>query len=182
MNPRMYPPPSVNKCGPPAPPICFPCPPPVCKSSNMGSSAYLGYLFSNGAGFQIQLNNPNATGLTSTRGDFNLQGLWMEVGATIDVSQNVTAVFTGAHLFALQPSATQWYTITGSPSAARQWNPDVQWWEVNTAETYQLCPGISAIAGFRWTSFAVNFNNARNQQYFNALTDSATLTTNLYIP
>lgn len=106
----------------------------------------------------------------------------MEVGATIDVSQNVTAVFTGAHLFALQPSATQWYTITGSPSAARQWNPDVQWWEVNTAETYQLCPGISAIAGFRWTSFAVNFNNARNQQYFNALTDSATLTTNLYIP
>lgn len=181
-NPSMYTPPSVNKCGPPAPPICFPCPPPVCKSTNMGSSVYLGYLYSNGAGFQIQLNNPNATGLTSTRGDFNLQGLWMELGATIDVCQNVTAVFTGAHLFSLQSNTTQSYTIAGSPSAARQWNSDVQWWEVNSAGTYQFCPGISAIAGFRWTSFAVNFNNARNQQNFNALNDSATLTTNLYIP
>lgn len=197
MNPRMYPPPtrgsninpsmyqpqSVSKCGPPAPPSRYPCPPPECKSANVNPSAYLGYLYATGAGFQIQLNNVAQQALASTREELNLQGLWLELAATMDICKNVTAVFTGAHLFAFQPSATQWYTITGSPSAGRQWNPDVQWWEVNTAGAYQLCPGISAVAGFRWTSFGVNFTKATKQVDFNAANgDSATLNTNLYIP
>ena len=183
MNHRMYPPAAVNKCGPPAPQTCFPCPPPTCRSTNVQPSVYLGYLYSNGAGFQIQIDNPTPATFTSTREDFNLQGLWLELAATMDVCQNVTAVFTGAHLFSSPPNATQWYTKAGAQSAARQWNPDVQWWEVNAAGTYQFCPGISAIAGFRWTSFGVNFTNARNQLDFNAPnSDTATLTTNLYIP
>jgi hypothetical protein len=169
----------------PAPQGQFPCFPQPCKTTYSEPSAYVGYLYrSHGATFQTRFDGPATAGQVSlTRNDFDLQGIWLEFALPMTIAQNMSFIVSGAHLFSLQPTSTQSYTIYNSPTAARQWNPDVQWWEVNAAGAYQFAPFLSGIAGFRWTSLITNFNDARNQVGFVASNaDSASLNTNSYIP
>jgi hypothetical protein len=170
------------------PPPCqpqFPCVPQNCKSVNSEPSVYLGYLYKeHGAELQIQNNGPTTAGSTTfTRNDFDLQGIWLELALPMSINENMGLILTGAHLFTLQPTSVQSYSLAGAPSAARQWTPDLQWWEVNAAGSYQFLPSLSGIMGFRWTYFGSNFNNPTNQSgLINPNADSATLTTNAYIP
>ncbi len=163
----------------------FPCFPQPCKTTYSEPSAYVGYLYrSHGGTLQTRLDGPATAGQTTfLRNDFDLQGIWLELALPVTISQDIGFVVSGAHLFALQPTSTQSYTIFNSPTAARQWNPDIQWWEMNAAGTYQFAPFISGLAGFRWTSLITNFNDAKNQVGFVAPNaDCGSLNTNSYIP
>jgi len=165
----------------------FPCCPQPCENTCSEPSVYLGYLYrDHGAGLQLQFNGPvTPVGLPYyTRNDFDLQGIWLELALPMTIGNNFGLLLSGAHLFPLQPTSLQSYSLSGATdSAARQWTPDIQWWEVNTAGTYQLVPSFSGVIGFRWTSFVVNFNNPKKQTGFiTPNTDSETLNTNAYIP
>lgn len=167
------------------PPMQFPYLPQTCKSTSSEPSAYVGYLYKDhGAGMQLQFNGPVTAGQTTyTRNDFDLQGIWLELALPVAIDQNMGLVVTGAHLFSLQPGSIQSYSLANTVSAARKWNPDVQWWEVNGAGSYQFFPSVSGIVGFRWTNFVVNLTNSIDLQGFvSPSTDAATLTTNTYIP
>ncbi len=172
-----------NPCGAPIPPGCYPCPPPACAPKCCEPSVYLGYLFKDhGAGVQIEFNNGDVVGITSTRNDFDLQGVWLELAVPVALSPEAGLVFTGAHLFPVQPNGTQTYRLVNAPGARREWNPDIQWWEMNAAGMYRFSQMAAGIAGFRWSSFVVDFNNPKNQLGFTNSTDQAKLTTNAYIP
>lgn len=194
----MGPPPPV-KCQPPGPPPCFPnpnpgcapfpgynpyaCPPPMCKPAPfMEPSVYVGYLYKDhGAGVNIQFNNGDVVGITSTRNDFNLQGVWLELASPFVLSQSAGLYFAVAHLFPVQSNAVESYGQAGG-AAKREWNPDIQWWEVDGALTYRMSQGLIGLAGFRWSSFVVDFGQATNQQGFSTSPDQAQLTVNAYIP
>ncbi|MBI4962412.1 MAG: hypothetical protein HY913_03980 [Desulfomonile tiedjei] len=192
-------PPPPTKCKPANPAPCFPnmnagcspfpgynpygCPPPMCMPSTMAEPAvYVGYLFKDkGAGIDIQLNNAGGAGITSTRNDFDLQGVWLELALPVAVSQNCGLFFTGAHLFPVQTKAVQSYgLITGT--ARREWQTDVQWWELNGGLSLRLTPFAAALGGFRWSSFVVRFDDPADQLLFTTASDDAKLTTNAYIP
>lgn len=163
----------------------FPCFPQPCKTTSSEPSAFVGYLYRpHGVTFQTRFDGPaTANQISSTRNDFDLQGIWLEFALPMTIGQNMGFIVSGAHLFSLQPTSTQSYTIYNSPTAARQWNPDIQWWETNAAGTYQFAPFISGLAGFRWTSLITNFNEAKNQVGFVAPNaDYGSLNTNSYIP
>ncbi|MDQ1285460.1 MAG: hypothetical protein QG663_874 [Thermodesulfobacteriota bacterium] len=177
------PPPSVNLN--PINYVCPPIPTMGCKTTSSEPSVYLGYLYKDhGGGIQMRFNDPANVGqLTFTRNDFDLQGIWLEFALPMTIQENMSALISGSHLFGLQSTAAQSYTLSNSPSAARNWNPDIQWWEVNAAGSYQFIPSVSGILGFRWSSFAVTFNNPSNQLGFPVPnTNQASLTTNAYIP
>jgi hypothetical protein len=169
-------------CGPQMPPAFYPCPPPGCQTTSSEPSVYLGYLFKDhGAGLQIQFNNGDVASINSTRNDFDLQGVWLELAVPVFLSPQAGLVFTGSHLFPVQPNAVQTYSrISGA--ARRQWTPDIQWWELNAAALYRFSQMTAGIAGFRWSSFVVDFNNPTNQLGFTNSADQAKLTTNAYIP
>lgn len=187
--------PPVTKClppmpemgPPPAPLFCPPTPlPQPCATAGIEPSIYLGYLYKDkGAGFKLQFNNGSGqgTGLTSTRNDFDLQGIWLEFALPITVSKELTATLSGAHLFSLQPRSTQSYALPGASAAARWWNPDVFWWEVDGSGAYRLNKYLSVVAGFRWTSLGADFGTPYDERGFvtpNA--DTETLRSNFYIP
>ena len=187
------------KCRPPVPPPCAPapnmgcapfpcfnpyaCPPPMCTPRPTAEPAvYVGYLFKDhGAGVEIQFNNGDVATITSTRNDFDLQGVWLELALPFALCENANAFITGAHLFPTQTKALQSYQEVNGV-AKREWNPDIQWWELNAGLAYRFCPVASALGGFRWSSFVVNFNNPDNQLGFETSTDDAKLTVNAYIP
>lgn len=195
----MAPPPPPMKCRPSNPAPCFPnatagcppppcynpyaCPPPMCKPPvTMEPSAYVGYLFKDhGAGINIQFNNGDVVGITSTRNDFDLQGVWLELALPIALSENVGGFVTGAHLFPVQTKTLQSYRQVNG-FAKREWTPDIQWWELNAGLSLRLAPSASGLAGFRWSSFVVNFNDPTNQLGFATSGDDAKLTVNAYIP
>lgn len=169
----------------PPPPMQVPCFPQACKTTSSEPSAYVGYLYKDhGAGIQLQFNGPATVGQTTyTRNDFDLQGIWLELALPVAIDHNMGFLVTGAHLFSIQPTSIQSYSLAGVASAARKWNTDVQWWEVNGAGSYQFFPSVTGIVGFRWINFAVNFTNSVDLQGFvSPSTDAATLTTNSYIP
>lgn len=186
----------ITKCLPPMPDCSpMPAPMPFCplppfpqptNSAGIEPSVYLGYLFKErGAGYKLQVNNGSGTGvgITSMRNDFDLQGIWLELAFPVTISKEMTGRLSGAHLFSLQPKSTESYMIAASPSAARWWNPDVFWWEVDGSGAYRLNQYLSVVAGFRWTSLGSDFGNAYDERGFvvpNA--DSNTLRTNTYIP
>jgi hypothetical protein len=191
--------PPPMKCRPPAPSPCAPCPtmgcnqppcinpyacpPPMCASPVTAEpSVYVGYLFKDhGAGVDIEFNNGDVVSITSTRNDFDLQGVWLELAVPFALSQDAFAFVTGAHLFPTQTKALQSYRQVNGV-AKREWNPDIQWWELNAGLAYRFCPVVSGLGGFRWSSFVVNFNDPTGQQSFAATSDDAKLTANAYIP
>lgn len=172
------------------PPMLMPmpcCPPPACViPAGIEPSVYLGYLCKDhGTGFSVQFNDANQAGASfrSTRNDFELQGIWLELAFPVTISKELTATLSGAHLFSLQPKSTQSYALIGPPSAARCWNPEVYWWEVDGKGAYKLNQYLSAVVGFRWTSLGADFGNACDERGFvNPNTDIETLRTNTYIP
>ncbi|MGC8603734.1 MAG: hypothetical protein ACP5VS_08615 [Desulfomonilaceae bacterium] len=169
----------------PAPQGQFPCFPQCYKTNYSEPSAYLGYLYrDHGATLQMQFDGTATTPTqpSFTRNDFDLQGIWLEFALPMTIGQNIGLMLSGAHLFSLQPGSVQSYDTYNETIAARQWNPDVHWWEVNTAGSYQIIPSLIGIMGFRWTSFSVNFNNPRKQVGFAPNADSATLSANVYVP
>lgn len=183
----------IAKCIPPMAPVQPPIPVPFyppfqspCVTESAEPSVYMGYLYKDrGAGFKIQFNNGGtpAIGVSSTRNDFDLQGIWLEFAFPVAISKDITGTLTGAHLFSLQPKSTQSYIIPASSSAARWWNPDVFWWEVDVSGAYRLNQYVSAVAGFRWTSLGADFGTPYDERGFvlqNA--NSETLRTNTYIP
>ena len=193
------PPPPPLKCRPSGPAPCFPspnagyaqfpgfdpygCPPPTCMpGTSIEPSVYVGYLFKDhGAGVNIQFNDGDVLGITSTRNDFTLQGIWLELAAPVALSQNVGLFSSVAHLFPVQTTALESYQLLDG-AAKREWNPDIQLWEMDTALTCRLCQAAIGLAGFRWSSFLVNFGQATNQQNFSTSPDQAQLTVNAYIP
>ncbi|MGO9567334.1 MAG: hypothetical protein ACLP5H_07330 [Desulfomonilaceae bacterium] len=197
--PGMAPPHPPVKCQPPAPPPCFPnpnpgcapfpcynpyaCPPQPCMPAPfMEPSVYVGYLYKDhGAGVNIQFNNGDVVGITSTRNDFTLQGVWLELAAPFALSQNAGLFLSLAHLFPVQSNALESYQQLGG-AAKREWSPDIQWWELDSALTYRLSQGVFGLAGFRWSSFVVDFGQATNQQNFSTSPDQAQLSVNAYIP
>ncbi len=189
--PMCAPPPPPMKCRPSGPAPCFPspnagygCPPPTCMPGTyMEPSVFVGYLYKDhGAGVNIQFNDGDVLGITSTRNDFTLQGVWLELAAPVALSQNVGFFLSVAHLFPVQTTALESYELLASEAAKREWNPDIQWWELNTALTCRLCQALTGLAGFRWSSFMVNFGQATNQVNFSTSPDQAQLTVNAYIP
>ena len=184
----------ITKCQPPMPPgpppMLMPmpcCPPPVCATpAGIEPSAYLGYLYKDrGAGFSVQYSDGNRTqsSFRSTRNDFDLQGIWLELAFPVTISKELTATLSGAHLFSLQPKSNQSYMLVGMPSAARWWNPDVYWWEVDGKGAYKLNQYLSAVVGFRWTSLGADFGTPYDERGFVIPnTDTETLRTNTYIP
>jgi hypothetical protein len=188
-----------SMCAPPLPPMkirpsgpapCFPspnagydCPPPTCMPGTyIEPSVFVGYLYKDhGAGVNIQFGNGDVLGITSARNDFTLQGVWLELAAPVALSQNVGLFLSVAHLFPVQTIALESYQLTDD-AAKREWNPDIQWWELDTALTCRLTPALTGIAGFRWSSFMVNFGQATNQVNFSTSPDQAQLTANAYIP
>jgi hypothetical protein len=187
------------KCRPPAPPTCFPnqnpgcipfqgfnpygCPPPTCMPTPfMEPSVYVGYLYKDhGAGVNIQFNNGDVVGITSARNDFTLQGVWLELTAPFALSQNMGMFLALAHLFPVTSNALESYQQVNG-AAKREWNPDIQWWELDAALSYRLSPGAFALAGFRWSSFVVDFGQATNQQGIAVTPGQAQLSLNAYIP
>jgi len=142
---------------------------------------YLGYLFKDhGGGFEAQFNNGGVAGVTSTRNDFDLRGVWLELALPVALSQNFGAFVTGAHLFPERTKALQTYGLVGG-SASREWNLDIQWWEITTGISCRFAPFLSAVGGFRWSSFIVDFNDPTDQVGL-GLGGVAKLTTNAYIP
>jgi hypothetical protein len=159
------------------------CPPPMCKPPILIEPAvYVGYLFKDrGVGINIQFNDGDVVGITSTRNDLDLQGVWLELALPVALSQNANIFFTGAHLFPVQTKAFQSYgLLTGV--AKREWHTDIQWWEINAGIGYRFAPFVSGVGGFRWSSFVVNFNDPTSQLGFTVSTDDAKLTANAYIP
>ena len=149
----------------------------------MEPSVFVGYLYKDhGAGVNLQFNDGDVLGITSTRNDFTLQGVWLELAAPVALSQNVGFFLSVAHLFPVQTTALESYELLASEAAKREWNPDIQWWELNTALTYRLCQAFNGLAGFRWSSFMVNFGQAASQVNFSTSPDQAQLTFNAYIP
>jgi hypothetical protein len=146
----------------------------------MEPSVYVGYLYKDhGAGVKIHFEDGNVLGISSMRNDFTLQGVWLELAAPIALSQNAGLFLSVAHLFPVQTNALESYhQLVGS----REWNPDIQWWELDTALTYRLCQAAIGLAGFRWSSFLVDFGQATNQQNFSTSPDQAQLSANAYIP
>jgi hypothetical protein len=132
----------------------------------------------------MRFNGPvPANQTTFTRNDFDLQGVWLEFAVPATIQENMALLLSGSHLFGLQSTSTQSYDLPNAQSAGRNWNPDIQWWEVNAAGSYQFVPSVSGVLGFRWSSFSVTFNNPSNQLGFtNPNTNQASLTTNAYIP
>ncbi len=185
------PPPSPLKCRPsgpapysPTPNAGYGCPPTTCMPGTyMEPSVFVGYLYKDhGAGVNIQLNDGgDVLGINSTRNDFTLQGVWLELAAPVALSQNLGFFLSVAHLFPVQTTALESYQLVDG-AAKREWNPDIQWWEVDTALTCHLCPALTGIAGFRWSSFMVNFGTPTNQVNFSTSPDQAQLTVNAYIP
>jgi hypothetical protein len=187
------------KCRPPASPPCFPdpnmgmlpppcfnpygCPPPLCKPPVTAEPAlYIGYLFrGGGSGIEIQFNNGDVASITSTRNDFDLQGVWGELAVPFALSQNMGAFVTLGHLFPTVTKTSESYRLLNGV-ARREWNTDIQWWELNTGLSYRISPNASAIGGFRWSSFQVNFNDPTGQVGFAAVTDDAKLAMNVYLP
>jgi hypothetical protein len=154
------------------------CKPPISSEPTV----YVGYLFKDhGAGVNIQFNNGDVVSITSTRNDFDLQGVWLELAIPVALSENAALFATGAHLFPVNTKALQSYRQVAGV-ARREWNPDIQWWELNAGLAYRLCPFASGLAGFRWSSFVVNFNDPTDQLGFAVSTDDAKLTVNAYIP
>lgn len=182
----------ITKCQPQAPfvptPMPLPyCPPPACAPpAGVEPSVYLGYLYKeHGAEFTLQFDDGNLrqAGVRSTRNDFDLQGIWLEMALPVKVSKELTATISGAHLFSLQPKSTQSYGFVGAASAARGWNPDVFWWEVDGNATYRLNQYLNALVGFRWTSLGADFSAPYDERGFQTPnTDTGTLRTNTYIP
>ncbi len=186
--------PEITKCQPqlapssplmPMPSPC--CPPPQCSPpAGIEPSIYLGYLYKDhGAGFSVQFDDSNRTqtSFRNTRNDFDLQGIWLELALPVAVSKELTATLSGAHLFALHSNSTQSYSLIGAASAARWWNPDIYWWEVDCNAIYKLNQYLGAIVGFRWTSLGADFGTPFNEAGFvipNA--DTSTVRTNTYIP
>ncbi len=197
--PGMAPPPPPVKCHPPAPAPCYPnpnpgcssvpcfnpyaCPPPMCKPAPfMEPSVYVGYLYKDhGTGINIQFNNGDVVGITSARNDFTLQGVWLELTAPFALSQNVGMFLALAHLFPVQSNALESYQQVNG-AAKREWNPDIQWWELDAALSYRLSQCAFGLAGFRWSSFVVDFGQATNQQGIAVTPGQAQLTLNAYIP
>jgi hypothetical protein len=187
------------KCRPPAPAPCPPnsaacgpqmpyfnpyaCPPPTCAPSPSAEpTIYVGYLFrNNGTYIDIQFNNGDFLGVTSTRNEFDLQGVWLEVAVPFALTGNWNGFVTGAHLFPTQTRSTQSYRLLTGP-AGRTWNPDIQLWELNAGLGYRLSSSLSGIGGFRWNSLTVNFNDPRDQTGFTVTNDAAQLTANAYLP
>jgi hypothetical protein len=64
----------------------------------------------------------------------------------------------------------------------REWNLDIQWWEINAGISCRLAPFLAAVGGFRWSSFVVDFNDPSDQVGLALGIDEAKLTTNAYIP
>ena len=111
------PPPPPVKCRPPVPPPCAPapnmgcpplpcfnpyaCPPPMCAPPPTAEPAvYVGYLFKDhGAGVEIQFNNGDVATITSTRNDFDLQGVWLELALPFVLSENVECLYHGSPSF-----------------------------------------------------------------------------------
>lgn len=193
-------PPPPTKCKPVGPPPCSPypgggcpppfpgfnpyaCPPPMCVPPPIAEpSVFVGYLFKDhGAGINIEFNNGTVLGLNSTRNDFDLQGVWGEVALPFAVSDNASLFVTGAHLFPVQTKAIQSYRRVDG-AAKREWNPDIQWWEINAGGALRFTRFASGLVGFRWSSFVVNFNDPTSQLGFANSTDDAKLTVNAYIP
>ena len=188
------PPPPPVKCAPPCAPTpnmgctpfpCFDpyaCPPPPCSGGpSMEPSVFVGYLYKDyGAGTKIHFEDGNLlAGISSMRNDFTLQGVWLELAAPVALSQNAGLFFSVAHLFPVQATALESY---GALVASRQWNTDIQWWEMDAGLAYRLCPAFTGLAGFRWSSFLVDFGQPTNQQNFSTSPDQAQLSVNAYIP
>jgi len=197
--PQMAQPCPPMKCRPSGPAPCFPgpnpgcgqypgfdpygCPPPMCTPGPfMEPSAFVGYLYKDhGAGINIQFNDGDVLGITSLRNDFTLQGVWLELATPFALSQNAGLFFSVAHLFPVQNTALESYQqLTGA--GKREWNTDIQWWETDAALTYRVCQAAIGLAGFRWSSFLVNFNQATSQVNFSTSPDQAQLSVNAYIP
>ncbi len=192
------PPPPPMKCRPSGPAPCFPspnagcsqfpgfdpygCPPPTCMPGpSIEPSVYVGYLYKDhGAGTKIHFEDGNLlAGISSMRNDFTLQGVWLELAAPIALSQNAGLFFSVAHLFPVQATALESYSEL---VVSQDWNTDIQWWEMDTGLAYRLCPTVTGLAGFRWSSFLVDFGQATNQQNFSTSPDQAQLSVNAYIP
>jgi hypothetical protein len=193
------PPPHPVKCQPPAQTSCLPgpnmgcpqapcfnpyaCPPPTCQPPVTAEpSVYVGYLFKDrGAEIDIEFENGDVVGITSTRNDFDLQGVWLELAVPFALSQDLSGFVTGAHLFPTQTKARESYRQLNG-TAKREWTPDIQWWELNAGLAYRFCPVVSALGGFRWSSFVVSFKDPSDQLGFSTASDDAKLTANFYIP
>ncbi len=96
-------------------------------------------------------------------------------------ARNAGLFFALSHLFPVQSNALESYGQL-SGAAKREWNPDIQWWELDTALSYRMSQGVFGLAGFRWSSFVVNFGQPTNQQGFATSPDQAQLSVNAYIP
>jgi hypothetical protein len=194
-------PPPPAKCKPEAPAPCmpamnpgcspfpgcnpYPCPPPMCKPRfSAEPSLYVGYLYKDhGGGIEVQFDNGDIVGITHTRNDFTLQGVWAEFAVPVCLAENLTGFFTAAHLFPVETTTTETYRLLNGGFASREWQPSVQWWEFDWGLTYRLCPYAAALGGFRWSSFIVNFDQPSNQNGFlPAAPDDARLTLNAYLP
>ena len=123
------------------------CPPPACTPGPyMEPSVFVGYFYKDhGAGVNIQFNDGDVLGITSTRNDFTLQGVWLELATPVALSQNVGFFLSVAHLFPVQTTALESYQLLDG-AAKREWNPDIQWWELDTALTCRLCQALTGVA------------------------------------
>jgi hypothetical protein len=146
-------------------------------------SLRVGYLYKD-HGLEIKLNFAGGEErlVTSTKNDCEFQGMWAELVFPLVLTHRADFVFTAGHLFPFQTDAQQYYSLMNAPGAKREWSPDVKWWELNTAWAYRFNSLLSGIAGFRWSSFVVEFERPRSQQGFTTLGDEAKLIADAYIP
>ncbi len=181
---KVAPPPPLP--GPPPPMNYCAVSPQPCSATGVEPSVYIGYLYKErGAGIRLQFNNGSSPGIgvSSTVNNFDLQGIWLEIAFPMAISSEITTTLRGGHLFSLQPKSIQSYIIPQSESAARRWNPDVFWWEVDGSASYRVNRYLSAVGGFRWTSLGADFGAPYEERGFvTPNSDSETLRTNFYIP
>ncbi|MEW6113505.1 MAG: hypothetical protein AB1664_15340, partial [Thermodesulfobacteriota bacterium] len=137
-----------------------------------------------GVGLKAENDAAPVIGLLETRHDYNLEGVWLEVAIPVTFDYNYGLMVSGAHLFPAAATSRQTYSLDGGVGGGRRdWNTDIQWWNVQAAGSYAFWRGVSLLAGYRWDSFMTKFTSPSDLVGIPGLnTDQADLTVSAHIP
>ncbi|MEW6532199.1 MAG: hypothetical protein AB1473_15290 [Thermodesulfobacteriota bacterium] len=187
--PPCGPPTKVKKGMPfmPPPGPCFmpPCPPKCGPNVVIEPMIYLGYVWKDrGVGLKAENDAAPVLGLLETRHDYDLSGFWLEVAIPVSFDYNYGLMVSGAHLFPAATTSRQTYNLAaGGGGGRRDWNTDIQWWNVQAAGSYSFWRGVNLLAGYRWDSFMTKFTSPSDLVGIPGLnTDQADLTVSAHIP
>lgn len=191
--------------GPQSGPVCGPggpCPPVPCGPMRpcetpmlLDPTVYAGYLYKDrGVGLKFDAEGgQNLAGLTNFRHDYDLNGIWLQLLLPVQITEGFCLTLGGSHLFPIDSSSEETngqsrevYTfVAGVQSDRRNWDTDIQWWNVTAAATMDVFDPVKVIGGFRWDSFMTNFSDPTLPAVgtvAGGVADEADVTVNQFLP